>query len=234
MSNVSSNNPSAQPRLDHLQDRLGYQFRNTELLQLALTHKSYAKNNNERLEFVGDAVLGYVIGTRLFHHFPTLQEDALSLMRASLVRGTTLAEVAAEIGVAECLSLGSGERKSGGRSRGSILADAFEAIVGAIHEDSGIQNASTVIRHLFDERIEHLNLEELKDAKTKLQEHLQGKGLSLPDYEVIEVTGADHARRYTVACRVAGLDGLAQGVGSSRRKAEQAAAEALLEALLSA
>ena len=219
------------PQLARLQDRLGYRFVDAALLQLALTHKSFAKQNNERLEFVGDAVLGYVIGTRLFQHFPHVQEDALSLMRASLVRGTTLADVAQEIGVAECLNLGSGERKSGGRARGSILADALEAIIGAIHEDSGIDAAQTVIRHLFDARIAALDLEQLKDAKTKLQEHLQGRGIALPDYRVVDVSGADHARRYKVACRVAGLDAEAEGIGSSRRKAEQAAAGALLKSL---
>lgn len=223
--------PGSAAELDRLQRQLGYQFQNIALLQQALTHKSFSKQNNERLEFLGDAVLGYLVGHKLYTVEKDYAEDALSLMRASLVRGSTLAEVAKQIDLAENLRLGSGERKSGGRQRNSILADAFEAIMGAIHEDGGIDACSRVVELLFNERIDGLEPENLKDAKTKLQELLQGAALDIPSYAVTDVVGADHQRQFTVSCEITSLGIQCEATSSSRRRAEQAAAAAMLKQL---
>lgn len=214
--------------LAKLQATLGYRFAQPELLLTALTHKSFSKQNNERLEFIGDAVLGYLIGIMLYRLDADLAEDALSLMRAKLVRGSTLAEVAREVNLADCLRLGSGERKSGGRQRDSILADCLEAVVGAVHEDGGIVACQTLVEQLFAARVAQLDPNDLKDAKTRLQEVLQGQRLALPDYAVEAVSGADHQRQYTVVCHVPGLKLRCQATASSRRGAEQAAAEQAL------
>lgn len=219
---------SRQSELGSLQQRLGYQFENLQLLEQALTHKSYAKENNERLEFVGDAVLGYLVGSMLYRKYPQVQEDALSLMRAELVRGQTLAVLAKELDLAPLLRLGSGELKSGGRQRDSILANAVEALIGAIHEDGGIQPCVGLVDMLYAERLENLDAESLKDAKTQLQELLQGQGLELPVYEIQDITGADHQRQYCVSCSVAALDKSASASASSRRGAEKAAAQLVL------
>lgn len=211
-----------------LQRRIGYQFQSPELLECALTHKSFSRLNNERLEFIGDAVLGYLVGLMLFRSDDTLAEDALSLMRANLVRGTTLAELARDIGLAPHLRLGTGERKSGGRQRDSILADAFEALIGAIHEDGGIQACTDVVEALFRPRLIGLDPENLKDAKTKLQELLQGAQMGLPEYQIVDVSGEDHQRSYTVDCQVTELALTSTASESSRRGAEQSAAAQML------
>ena len=225
----SNNTSQSNGALDRLQQHLGYRFDQLERLTLALTHKSHAAQNNERLEFVGDAVLGYVVANLLFHAYPHQQEDVLSLMRARLVRGANLATIARHIAVADALRLGSGERKSGGRGRDSILADAFEAIIGAVHEDGGIAAASGVIQRLFDAQIAAMDISSLKDAKTQLQEWLQGAGHALPDYQVEAVSGEAHQRRYTVACIVADLSLRGTAEASSRRGAEKMAAAQVLE-----
>ncbi len=228
MSSAPTNKLSS--KLEQLQGTLGYHFSDVSLLEQALTHKSHGKPHNERLEFIGDAVLGYLIGVMLYRRDVNLREDALTLMRAKLVRGTSLAAMARSINLQPHLLLGSGERKSGGRERDSILADAFEAVIGAVHEDGGIEASQGVVERLFGEAVATLDADELKDPKTRLQEVLQGNGLSLPDYEVSDVSGADHARRYTVVCSLAtGVSGRA--TASSRRAAEQAAALAVLEQL---
>ena len=219
---------SRQSDLGPLQQRLGYQFHNPQLLLQALTHKSYAKENNERLEFVGDAVLGYLVGSMLYRKYPQVQEDALSLMRAELVRGQTLAILARELDLAPLLRLGSGELRSGGRQRDSILANAVEAVIGATHEDGGIQPCVGLVDMLYAERIENLDAESLKDAKTQLQELLQGQGLELPVYEIQDITGADHQRQYCVSSSVAALNKSASASASSRRGAEKAAAQLVL------
>ena len=224
-------NSARQSDIGPLQQRLGYQFHNTQLLRLALTHKSYAKQNNERLEFVGDAVLGYLVGSMLYRKYPNVQEDSLSLMRAELVRGRTLASLAKEIGLAPLLLLGSGELKSGGRERHSILANAVEAIIGATHEDGGIQACVELVDKLYAQRLENLDAQSLKDAKTQLQELLQGQGLELPVYEIQDVSGADHQRQYCVSCSVSALDKRASASASSRRGAEKAAAQLVLREL---
>ena len=228
----TTNPPGSAAELDRLQRQLGYHFKDISLLQQALTHKSFSKQNNERLEFLGDAVLGYLIGHRLYRLDKDYAEDALSLMRASLVRGSSLADVAKQINLAACLRLGTGERKSGGRQRNSILADAFEAIVGAIHEDAGISACREVVERLFEARIADLDPENLKDAKTRLQEMLQAAALGLPDYQVTQVEGADHQRQYTVACEITDLSIQCDATASSRRRAEQAAASAMLTELI--
>lgn len=211
-----------------LQRSIGYQFSDLSLLQQALTHKSHSKTNNERLEFVGDAVLGYLVGSMLYRNYPHVQEDALSLMRAQLVRGKTLAQVAMRLNLPEYLQLGSGELRSGGRQRASILADALEAVIGAVHEDGGIEQAQQLVQKLFADLTQGLDAESLKDPKTRLQELLQGNGLDLPTYTVEQVSGADHQRQYTVKCEVPSLAVQAVAADSSRRSAEKAAAHEVL------
>lgn len=215
-------------QLAKLQDKIGYHFREPALLRQALTHKSHSKTNNERLEFMGDAVLGYLVGNMLYRHYPDVQEDALSLMRAQLVRGKTLAQVALTIHLSDHLLLGSGELRSGGRQRASILADALEAVIGAVHEDGGIEAAQRLVQQLFQGLTRGLDAESLKDPKTRLQELLQGQGLELPLYTVEQVSGADHQRQYTVKCEVPALDLMAQARESSRRAAEKASAQQVL------
>ncbi len=217
-------------KLEDLQVKLQYQFNNPELLMLALTHKSYAKTNNERLEFLGDAVLGFVIARMLYATRSTFNEDDMSLARAHLVRGSTLADVARELELGRHLRMGSGELKSGGRERASILADALEATIGAIHEDGGIQACTEVIEQLFGVRMARLDPNDVKDSKTLLQEHLQAAQRALPEYEVLEVFGADHEREYLVACRLD--DGVSvEARSSSARKAEKQAAKMMLRQL---
>ena len=211
-----------------LQRSIGYQFNDLSLLQQALTHKSHSKTNNERLEFVGDAVLGYLVGSMLYRNYPHVQEDALSLMRAQLVRGKTLAQVAMRLNLPDYLQLGSGELRSGGRQRASILADALEAVIGAVHEDGGIEQAQQLVQKLFADLTQGLDAESLKDPKTRLQELLQGNGLDLPTYTVEQVSGADHQRQYTVKCEVPSLAVQAVAADSSRRSAEKAAAHEVL------
>jgi ribonuclease-3 len=222
---------SADADLDTLQAHLGYTFARTELLKLALTHKSFSKTNNERLEFVGDAVLGYLVGSRLFALYPEVQEDALSLMRAKLVRGKMLAEVARGLNLSAFLRLGSGELKTGGRDRASILADALEAVIGAMHEDGGITPCAEFVDVLFADLMQGLEAEVLKDPKTRLQEYLQAQGLDLPTYEVVDISGADHQRQFTVRCDVPTMQLQATSQASSRRAAEKAAASEVLAAI---
>tara|TARA_E500000178_G_scaffold330180_1_gene361838 strand:- start:8937 stop:9776 length:840 start_codon:yes stop_codon:yes gene_type:complete len=211
-----------------LQKILGYEFSDTQLLYQAFTHKSYSKKNNERLEFIGDAVLGYLVASMLYRLYPDAQEDALSLMRAQLVRGKMLAEIATSRKMADFLLLGSGELKSGGRQRASILADTLEAVIGAVHEDSGIDACAALVERFFKPLTVNLDIENLKDPKTRLQELLQARGLELPCYEVEAVSGADHQRQYTVSCCVPALALRATAIASSRRAAEKASANEVL------
>jgi ribonuclease-3 len=211
-----------------LQAALGYTFRDSSLLVRALSHKSLGTENNERLEFLGDAVLGYVVARRLFASRPGDGEDVMTLMRASVVKGETLAHVAQELGISEHLRLGIGEQRSGGHKRASILADALEAVIGAVHEDGGIIAAEQLVLRLFDDRLQRLDPGAIKDPKTRLQELLQGSGLALPEYRVVDTQGSDHQQVFSVCCRVdaLGVEQFAQG--SSRRSAEKQAAEAML------
>lgn len=218
--------------LERLSRDLGYRFNDRQLLEAALTHRSAAGANNERLEFLGDAVLSFVISSRLYGLFPRADEGKLSRLRASLVRRETLAELARRLDLGDHLRLGSGELKSGGQRRDSILADAFEAILGAVYLDSGIEAASDLLLRLFEEDLDDISPDAvLKDPKTRLQEYLQSRRRPLPSYEVVSVEGEAHAQTFRVLCEVTGLNEPVPGVGSSRRKAEQAAAEAALRTL---
>lgn len=215
-----------------LQQALDYRFTDPGLLDQALTHSSAGGRNNERLEFLGDSILNHIIAEALYRRFPGSREGELSRMRASLVKGDTLAAVAKELGLGVHIKLGSGERKSGGHRRGSIIADAFEAVVGAILLDSGVEQCRACVLALFEQRLEQIEPGSVgKDAKTQLQEFLQGANHPLPEYDLLEVTGRDHARQFRVACRLESPRLEAEGTGSSRRKAEQDAAGLALEKL---
>ena len=210
-----------------------YRFTDEQLLEEALTHRSRGANNYERLEFLGDSVLNLVVTARLYALKPDAQEGDLSRLRARLVRGAPLSDLAAGIGLGQQLILGEGELKSGGFRRASILADAFEALLGAIFLDSDYASSRKVILDFFDPLIERLpDVEELKDAKTLLQEWLQGRGLPLPEYILLKEEGADHAKKFYVQCRIADDDTVMEACGNSRRKAEQAVAAKTLEYLI--
>ena len=217
--------------LSVLESTLGYAFRDRALLERALTHRSAGVCHNERLEFLGDAALGYLVARRLFETFPDAREEELTLMRADLVRKDALAAVAREIALGEHLRLGSGERRSGVRDRTSVLADALEAVVGAAALDGGAEAGTAVVNALFGARIAAFDGAPQKDAKTRLQEVLQARGLTLPEYTVESDEGQAHERRFVVRCRVQELDAEATGAASSRWEAEQAAAHRVLERL---
>ena len=222
------------PSLDGLSRALGYRFVDPQLLQAAVTHRSAGSHNNERLEFLGDAVLGYIITEWLFQQFPKASEGQLSRLRASLVKRSTLAELARQLSLGDYLLLGSGELKSGGFRRDSILADAMEAIFGAVvlDSDDGLEQCRACIHRLFRSKVGELSpVEELKDPKTRLQEWLQARARPLPKYELVREEGAEHAKRFHVSCRLVDGEFEAEAVGTSRRKAEQSAASAVLEAL---
>ncbi|MDA3934295.1 MAG: ribonuclease III [Gammaproteobacteria bacterium] len=219
-------------QLDALQQRLGHRFTDTGLLVHALTHSSHSKTHNERLEFLGDSLLGASISMLLFQSHADADEGALSRLRTRLVRGETLAEIARELALGDCLRLGLGERKSGGRLRASILADALEALLAAVYLDAGINAVQAVVERLFQARIDQLpDAESLKDPKTRLQELLQARGLELPQYELLDQSGPDHDRRFTISCRLSAQNQSWQAEAASRRKAEQKAATAALREL---
>ncbi len=219
--------------INRLQSKLGYRFQQQTLFLQALTHRSSnISKHNERLEFLGDAILSFVIANELYHRFPDADEGDMSRMRATLVRGNTLAEVAREFSLGECLRLGPGELKSGGRRRESILADTVEALIGGIFLDSDIQTVGRLILNWYDSRLKAITPgDKQKDPKTRLQEYLQSHHLPLPTYLVVQVRGEAHDQEFTMHCLVSGLDVPATGVGSSRRKAEQAAAQQALQQL---
>ena len=222
----------SQIRLTRLQRALGYTFTDPQLLTLALTHRSAGSANNERLEFLGDSIVNHIVAEKLYSSFPKAREGDMSRMRASLVKGETLAELAREMGLGEHLILGSGERKSGGHRRSSILADALEAVIGGILLDSDVQTCRACVLPWYVSRLDQLSADGAdKDAKTQLQEYLQGRGKPLPEYELVEVTGDDHQQQFQVACRLGKPVIVVEGAGSSRRKAEQAAARVALERL---
>ncbi|MGD2127894.1 MAG: ribonuclease III [Lysobacterales bacterium] len=211
---------------------IDYRFSDPQLLREALTHRSLGKANYERLEFLGDSVLNLVISSLLYDRHPESQEGDLSRMRARLVRGGSLSELAAGLGLGKQLKLGEGELKSGGFRRASILADTLEAVLGGIFLDGGYDAARQVIVSLFEPLIDRLPAaEDLKDAKTRLQEWLQARGRPLPEYVLEREEGADHAKMFFVTCRLPDSGVAIDGCGRSRRKAEQTAAAAALEAL---
>jgi ribonuclease-3 len=217
------------PAAGWLAEQLGVELSDPALLARALTHRSHGSDNNERLEYLGDAVLSFLVAEMLFLRYPDSSEGELSRFRASLVSGEALAATAATLGLGEQLLLGEGEMKSGGHRRATILADALEAMVGAIYLDQGIEVARRVAGRLFEAAIDTLpSASELKDPKTRLQEWLQGRGLPLPDYVVLEVSGEPHDQRFSVRCDVPALAISAIADGSSRRRAEQEAAQRIL------
>jgi len=220
--------------LNALQGRLGYRFARHGLLQQALTHRSFSADHNERLEFLGDSVLNLAVAHMLYEALGSLPEGDLSRVRAQLVRQDSLHRLALGLGLPELVRLGEGELRSGGQGRPSILADALEAVIGAVYLDGGFGAADTLVRRLFDQvKISPAMSAAAKDAKTALQEWLQGHKMSLPQYEVVRVLGAAHRQTFEVACIVAEKQLREVGQGASRRAAEQAAAAAMLPALQS-
>ncbi|MGB8299547.1 MAG: ribonuclease III [Azonexus sp.] len=218
--------------LSTLTAALGHSFADRALLQTALTHRSFGVPNNERLEFIGDGVLNCVIAIALFRRYPDLAEGDLSRMRANLVRQDALHRLAVSLNLGDSLRLGEGELKSGGNQRPSILADAVEALIGAVYLDAGFEAAQAVIARLYLPLFDELSSGPVtKDAKTSLQEWLQGRKKPLPRYHLIEASGAAHEQRFEVACEIENPALRTTGQGSSRRLAEQAAADRALKAL---
>ena len=220
--------------MEKLQKNINYHFSDAALLKQALTHRSVNNNNNERLEFLGDSILGCVISHELYLRFPLVDEGQLSRLRSSLVRGQTLAKLAKTLNLSENLVLGQGELKSGGFRRESIQADAFEAILGAIFLDSDYLTVSAVILKLYDELLNEASPDDsLKDFKTQLQELLQKKGRSLPMYELIKTKGQDHNAVFYVSCHIKEFNLTAEENAKSIKRAEQACAESILGSLSS-
>lgn len=222
--------------LADFEQRIGYTFQQRDLLTRAITHKSYSHEardqevlHNETFEFLGDSVLGFVIGDMLFGHFPDLDEGALSKMKAYLVSATSLAEKARQYGMGDVLLLGVGEEKTGGRRKDSLLANLFEALLAAIYLDGGIEPVRNLIERTFREDIDRIDRQDLlfQDYKTALQELAQGKGLALPEYHVVGEVGPDHDKTFIVEVKVGSL--VARGEGSSKKEAQQEAAKRALE-----
>lgn len=212
--------------LDELTRALGHRFNDPALLRVALTHRSHSTQHNERLEFLGDGVLNCAIADELYRRFPRLAEGELSRARAILVRQQSLYERAASLGLGEALLLGEGELRSGGKQRPSILADALEAVIGAVYVDAGFDQARSMVRRLFEEVLDTADQTVLgKDPKTLLQELLQAKHLPLPQYTIIATEGEAHCQRFTVECVIPSMAIRAVGEGRSRRAAEQNAAD---------
>ncbi len=219
--------------LERLQKQLGYEFNQPALLKQALTHRSYASNNNERLEFLGDGVLNFIVAHQLYQRFQKIPEGDLSRLRAQLVKEATLFEISLSLKLGELLNLGEGELKSAGWRRPSILSDALEAIIGATYLDGGFAAAEALVCKLYEERFENIDPKSIdKDAKSKLQEYLQSKKIDLADYTVISVEGEAHAQTFKVSCSINKLNITTLGEGTSRRNAEQQAAELALEEIL--
>jgi len=213
-----------------LQRALAYEFSDTGLLTLALTHRSAGKKNNERLEFLGDSILNHIIAEALYNTYPNADEGDMSRMRAALVKGDTLSEVALELSLGEYLKLGIGERKSGGHRRGSILADTLEAVIGAMLLDSDVERCRASVLQLFQSRLKGLaGHATAKDAKTELQEFLQGRHTPLPANALLDTQGSDHDLQFRVKCTLQKPAMTVVGEGGSRRKAEQAAAREALQ-----
>jgi len=212
--------------INNLLKKLEYSFNDIELLNEALTHRSYAAKNNERLEFLGDGILNFVIAHELFKQYPDVQEGDLSRLRANLVNKESLAVIAKQLELGDVIRLGSGELKSGGFRRPSILADTVESIFGAVYCDGGFEPCRELIVRLYANRLSSpTDLQSLKDPKTQLQELLQSRRFALPDYQVTKVTGQAHAQIFHVRCNIKPMNIDVSGEGKSRRKAEQVAAE---------
>jgi ribonuclease III len=211
---------------------IDYQFNNEELVHLALTHRSYSSNNNERLEYLGDSIVNFIIAEELFTLFEKHPEGQLSRLRATLIKKETLAAIANELSLGNFIKLGGGELKSGGFRRESILADALEALIAAMYKDSSLDVCREKVLQWFQSRLSSISLEkDGKDAKTSLQELLQAKGLPVPNYTVTKTEGKDHNQVFYIKCQIEGLALTTNGEGSSRKRAEQIAAEIYIQEL---
>lgn len=220
------------PELAQLQQRLQHDFKRPALLEQALTHRSFSSDHYERLEFLGDSVLSLAVSDFLYAKLQSLPEGDLSRVRANLVRQETLHKLAVDLGLSPLLKLGDGEMRSGGSKRPSILADALEAIIGAIYLDAGYPAAQGLVQRLFDKVDVNPSMAAIgKDPKTQLQEWLQARKMPLPDYKVVNTLGAAHQQTFDVACEIAQLALVERGIGGSRRAAEQAAASAMLQTI---
>ena len=217
------------PQLDALQGRLCYQFSDLTLLNRALTHRSADRDHNERLEFLGDAVIGLAAAAAFYDRFPEADEGVLSRLRSLVVSGHSLAAIAKELDLSSCLILGESERKSGGRHRDSILADTLEALVGAVALDANPEKALEVAAGWLRSAVESASPNDTIDAKTQLQEWCQARGEALPEYTVIEVSGSDHQQSFRVCCRLPSRQRETEAVGTSRRRAEKSAAADMLK-----
>lgn len=222
---------SAAREHDALEKKLEYQFKQREILTQALSHRSVGSRNNERLEYLGDSILGYVIAEFLYHQFPKLSEGDLTKMRVALVRQKTLSNLARDLNLPAHLIMGNEELKRGGRNLDSILSDAFEAVIGALYLDGGMRVVKNVLKKLYQEQLLTIKLVELKDSKTLLQEAMQKQELPLPLYQVIARSGKEHSLTFTVSCKVSGIESAFIASGNSHKKAEQSAAALALEAL---
>ncbi len=221
--------PTLSPNLQALQKRLAHEFANPKLLVLALTHRSFSSDHNERIEFLGDSVLNLAVAGLLYEQLSQLPEGDLSRVRANLVKQDTLHKVAVSLGLPDLLRLGEGEAKSGGQKRPSILADALEAVIGAVYLDAGFESASSLVRRLFQDVEINAQMPAIgKDPKTELQEWLQGRKMNLPIYRVVGTQGAAHKQTFDVECEIAEYRRAERGMGGSRRAGEQAAATAML------
>jgi len=226
---MSKKNSLCRPNLPRLEKVLNYQFQTAELLQEAVTHRSAGAKNNERLEFLGDSILNFVIAADLYIRYADSAEGDLSRLRASLVNKEGLYLVSQDLKLGDYLILGSGELKSGGYRRNSILADTVEAIIGAVYMDSDLERCRVLILQLYKKQLENIpDVDLLKDPKTRLQELLQSRKFSLPEYNVVEVVGKAHNQKFTVNCVISKLELKSEGTASSRRKAEQLAADKII------
>lgn len=226
-------NPKRKINFEALQKTINYRFQAESLLVQALSHRSVGPENNERLEFLGDSLLNFFIAEALFKKFPKAKEGDLSRLRASLVKGETLAKVAQSFSLGEYLLLGSGELKSGGHRRESILADTVEALIGAIYLDSGMNESRDRTLEWYDDRLSSITLGDVKkDSKTQLQEFLQERKKPLPKYKVASEMGESHDRRYKIECTISMVDKVFTGIASSKRNAEKAAATEALSFLM--
>ena len=219
------------PKHAALQRTIGYQFQEPELLVRALTHRSFGADNNERLEFIGDGLVNAVVAELLYSHYPDLDEGSLSRLRSKLVSKEGLAILAERFELGPLVLLGAGEQKSGGRHRASIMADTVEALAGGMLVEAGFGTASEIVASWFTADVALLDIHTTRDAKTRLQEWLQGKGYPLPVYEVVAISGDDHSQVFDVACSCKAASNSQVGTASSRKKAEQKAAAAMLEIL---
>lgn len=216
----------------NFEQSLGHVFKNKNYLTTALTHRSASNNNNERLEYLGDALLGFIIAEALYRQFPGASEGELTRLRATLVKGETLARLARQLQLGDYIKLGSGELKSGGWRRQSILSNTMEAIIGAIYLDAGMESCRECVLSLYRELLKQTSLDNLvKDPKTRLQEYLQSQQQKLPDYKIIAEKGEAHARVFTVQCKIEHLDITVEAEGRTKRNAEQAAAQLILKQL---